>query len=487
MRGGVKSSSGSVLAFVMIAGLLVAVPPTVGWSQTADPWLEFEQPLIRWANAQRRVPALPPGEIAGRRFNTELVGKNRLDDRGFNADVWVHGNFAYVGQWGFGGGDLTCPSPPKAGVKVLNISDPSRPRVVATLQNPARTTAEDIVVFTAIAGPLAGRDIAAVGIQACFSGDPTNFRGLQLFDVTNPRTPVELAQLDTGFSARGVHELWVTQRTADSRILALLAIPFSEDRDVADRGDLRIVDITDPRAPVEVADWGIRKDLGEPTGSGVGQGSFRARFAHSAYANGDGTRAFLSYWDFGVVILDITNPAAPTFTGRTVFRPKADGDTHSVWLTGDEQHLLTADEDTSPGQFSPDSEVGWGYLRIFSLQNLGRPDQVASFKTRRSKQQTPTRPGDFTIHNPYVKGNTAYLSWYSDGVRILDIADPTAPAETAYFIPPAVADPVGYFPTAPLVWGVVTSSVGTERLVFASDINAGLYVFRVTAPAAARK
>lgn len=32
----------------------------------------------------------------------EMVGRNALGGRGFNADVWVHEGVAYVGQWGFG-------------------------------------------------------------------------------------------------------------------------------------------------------------------------------------------------------------------------------------------------------------------------------------------------------------------------------------------------------------------------------------------------
>jgi hypothetical protein len=42
------------------------------------------------------------GSNAGEAFNIEVVGHNDLGGRGFNADVWVHKGYAYVGQWGFG-------------------------------------------------------------------------------------------------------------------------------------------------------------------------------------------------------------------------------------------------------------------------------------------------------------------------------------------------------------------------------------------------
>jgi hypothetical protein len=33
----------------------------------------------------------------------------------------------------------------------------------------------------------------------------------------------------------------------------------------------------------------------------------------------------------------------------------------------------------------------------------------------------------WSVHNPEVRGNTLFASWYSDGVRIIDISKPSAP------------------------------------------------------------
>lgn len=38
------------------------------------------------------------GTKAGSAWNMEAVGHHSLGDRGFNADVWVHDGFAYVGH-----------------------------------------------------------------------------------------------------------------------------------------------------------------------------------------------------------------------------------------------------------------------------------------------------------------------------------------------------------------------------------------------------
>src|SRR5687767_13678916 len=57
------------------------------------------------------------GQKAARARNMEVVGQNNLGGRGFNADVWVHEEHAYIGHWGFSDWSLGsktrfCPRPP---------------------------------------------------------------------------------------------------------------------------------------------------------------------------------------------------------------------------------------------------------------------------------------------------------------------------------------------------------------------------------------
>ena len=157
-----------------------------------------------------------PQQQAGSAWNMAKVGQTSLGMRGYNADVWVHEQFAYVGSWGFsdyndGGEQRFCPNPDRSGIAVVDTRDPANPRHVATLRQPAGTSVEDVVVYTARYGPQAGRDIAVGGIQVC--GGPctvTSFqRGLWAWDVTTPSRPVELGHLNTGCCTRGLHELSV--------------------------------------------------------------------------------------------------------------------------------------------------------------------------------------------------------------------------------------------------------------------------------------
>jgi hypothetical protein len=76
-----------------------------------------------------------------------------------------------------------------------------------------------------------------------------------------------------------------------------------------------------------------------------------------------------------------------------------------------------------------------------------------------------------------VLGDRLYASWYSDGVRVLDIADPTRPREVGYFIPPAqdLLPPDGApLRRGPFVWGVFVRG----DLVLITDEASGLYIVR---------
>jgi len=442
------------------------------------------------------------GQKAAQAKNMVVVGRNNLGGRGFNADVWFHEDFAYIGHWGFtdwasGSKTRFCPSGNKAGVAVVDATDPSDPVMVSRLRNPAGTSAEDVVVYQAQSGPLAGHDIAAAGIQVCGGSrfDESFFRGIMLWDVTDPANPVELGRLSTGCCTRGLHEFEIEHRADLGRTFAYATVPASEYeeegspsgfRDEQGRGDFRLIDVTNPNAPVEVSDWGVIHDAGGPLGPGQGCDP-DAVFGHGAEPSEDGTLVFLAYWDSGFVALDVTDPANPVLTGDTDYQPNEDGDGHSSMYDDARELLFSADEDFGK-HCGPGIEPGYGYLRIWDYADVDDPGvteavQIGEFRTRRSTTGGPTGSGDYTIHNPWLVGTDVYISWYSDGVRVVDASDPTAPEEVAFFVPPAGQNPVkpsqrGTLSQTPQVWGVVVDEA--TGLVYASDMNTGLWILRRT-------
>jgi hypothetical protein len=112
---------------------------------------------------------------------------------------------------------------------VVDARSPTTPAVVGRLQNPPSTSAEDVVVYSAPFGPLAGRDIAAAGLQWCGDSryDPNAQRGLMLWDVTNPAAPVQIGYLNTACCTRGVHEFEVQHRSDLGRTFAYASVPAS--------------------------------------------------------------------------------------------------------------------------------------------------------------------------------------------------------------------------------------------------------------------
>lgn len=165
-------------------------------------------------------------------------------------------------------------------------------------------------------------DLLAVGLQG-------GTQGVQFWDVTDPYHPHFLSLLPTF----GVHELCLFQR--GGQVLALLATHGA---------GVHSVDATDPTRPRILAVWRLQDRLRiDPA-----FGSWPASFDHSVSVSADGTLAYVSYWDAGVVILDIAHPADPVFVGRAVYPPGEEGNTHSAAEAEGGRLLVTTDEDFDP-------------------------------------------------------------------------------------------------------------------------------------------
>jgi hypothetical protein len=400
---------------------------------------------------------------------------------------------------------------------VVDARDPTRPRVVSRLATPSGTSAEDVVVFTARHGPRAGSDIAAAGLQVCGvarTDETFQWRGLMLWDVTDPANPARLGFVNTGCCTRGVHEFEVEHRDDLGRTFAYATVPASEYeeegspsgfRDRAGRGDFRLIDITNPALPVEVSDWGVVHDAGGPLGPGQGCDPDPV-FGHGAEPSADGRRVFVAYWDSGFVELNVTNPATPTLVKDSDYDADEDGDAHSSMWDDTRGLLFSADEDFCKTS-GPGIEKSWGYGRVWDWDVTGKPVQVSTFRTPNS-MDVSSGAGDYTVHNPFLVGTDVYASWYSDGVQVFDASDedPVAGTEeeslprVAFWVPPAVQNPVKpsqrfVLSQMPQVWGVVvedrrvevpgvtgrcTTGGAKSCLVYASDMNSGLWILRRT-------
>jgi hypothetical protein len=423
------------------------------------------------------VGVAPPGvagaqEQGARTSNTRVVGHLAPRQSGGFGDVWAHKDVAYLGNLREGDCD------PPNGVWAIDLKDPARPRALASFARFPGSDGEDVWVGTVRTKAFTG-DLAAVGVQRCFR-QGQGFAGLALYDVTNPAKPKELGRLASGVDF-GVHEMGIVQRP-DGRVLALAAVPYSFNLTNGRVGDLRIIDITDPHRPRQVADWDVRRD--GPAGTRGQLAARRDVFDHSAWPFDNGNKLFASFWAAGVQFLDISNPAAPRLIGQVPYRPE-DGyrGAHSGWFNEDETLFVQNDE--AMRAVGSGSQATWTFQRVFDTSSLAQPKLVSTFATESAvpgKDGRVATDGVYSVHNAVIDGDLEYTAWYSDGVRVVDLSDPRRPTEVAWFVPPpspprqTAATAQGGRRDMPLVWGVTR----WKDLVLASDMNSGLWIIRVT-------
>ncbi len=120
----------------------------------------------------------------------------------------------------------------------------------------------------------------------------------------------------------------------------------------------------------------------------------------------------------------------------------------------------------------------WGGVRIWDYSDPANPVLASTFNTVCSANPTDTScdpRGTYTVHNVIVERDKAYISWYSDGVLILDISDPSDPVEIARYHREGSefeAENGGIQD----VWGIYKEP--RTPWIYASDRNGGLYILK---------
>ncbi len=322
---------------------------------------------------------------------------------GYTGDVFGHLGYAYLSSWH----GSRCASD---GVRVYDVHTPSKPKLVSTFadsqsQPKVHGTWTEKTIVQHVSTPGFTGELAVVSFQGC--GGNT-FQGFGLYDVTKPANPKELAL--TTLEPRGSHEIWLQAK--GNKAYVYTAIPRSElisspDYDVQTqrattpgKPDFRIYDVSDPAHPAQVGEWGAWKELGiKPW---AGRGGLSANFVHSVITNASATRAFLSYWDLGTVILDIRDPAHPRYLGRTPATDAA-GDAHSAALAKNGKVLIETHE-------TPD-----GHPTLFDISNPARSEEaerlpptadgvLGRLHQRRPRPEGHREPGVLLLVQPGCRG-----------------------------------------------------------------------------------
>lgn len=130
------------------------------------------------------------------------------------------------------------------------------------------------------------------------------------------------------------------------------------------------------------------------------------------------------------------------------------------------------------------NDTPWSGIRIWDYSDPEDPKLASIFDTVCSASPTPIPEcnplGTYSVHNVIVetRGNKvfAYLSWYWDGMLVLDVTDPYNPVEVARYFDssPEFLESNGGQPHD--FWGV--GKIPKEPWIYGSDRNGGLYIFK---------
>lgn len=375
------------------------------------------------------------------------------------ADVYAHKGYAYLGTH-----RGACSN---EGVRVFDLSDPSNPEEVAVFADDIPGTWQEKVIVKRVNTPHFSGDLAAVSVQRCDRNEAEH-GGTVLYDVTDPTNPEFLGFWETPAEVlTGTHEMYLTKQ--GNRALLLTADIYADFYTQGEQGDFSIVDVSDPRNPQTIFNWDARELIG-PDYNGYNfvdeDGTDRIAFAHSVITDNNARYAYVSYWDLGTVIFDISNPEEPQLVGNTSFERHVQGAAHSAALARGGNILIETREVFNPNPADPEYERGWGYTRIYDISDKSNPELISDFRTTNSMIQIVAgerEPGTFTVHDPKVRGNTLYLSHYSDGIRVVDISRPSEPVEVASYVPDRAN-----------IWGVFVD----RNYILGSDMGSGLKVLQ---------
>ncbi len=334
-------------------------------------------------------------------------------------------------------------------VYAIDLHDPAKPFITDSVVVDARTINDLMTTEDGKFGVLTRE------------GASSRKNGIVVLSFEDPAHPKPIADFTETVSG-GVHSTYVYQGH----------VYLTDDA----TGSLRVIDIRDPYHPRQVARWETPRS---PAG----------RMLHDVDVR-DGM-AYLSYWNDGLVILDVGNgikggsPENPQLVSQlkydlnalyrdveAVGGPGFIRGTHTAWRHG--KYVFVGDEVFAARPQATGFYVGvlgfgraYGRLHVVDVSDLTRPRIVAWYE-----------PPDGGTHNLWVAGDTLYLGDYQGGLRVLDISGELRGdllrqgREIAHV---ATGDKQGFTPNAPNAWGAIYR----DGHIFVPDMNSGLWIVKV--------
>jgi hypothetical protein len=380
--------------------------------------------------------------------NMRRVGRLELPGGG---QVTVQGGYAYIGHM-----------KPPHGTSIVDVRDPANPRLVAGIELPNQDShthkvrvVGDLMITNveqndrhAIRRGLKLKD-AQAKLEAELGRPPSEREIAEAINVPEDLLPrlrhvIEHGYGDGGFKIWDVSDKARPRELAYQRTHGVGVHRFDMDGRYAYIstemegfvGNILVVyDIADPSRPTEVSRWwmpGQHAAGGEtPTWPGL-----RHRL-HHAMRFGD--ELWAAVWYAGVRIIDASDIGNLRTVGSFNYHPPFPEPTHTVvpvpvrWNGRRVAVAVDEEHDHRKGQLH-------GGLWFLDVEDRSRIEPIGMFHL--SELDSPfSQIGRFGAHQfqEHVKGDRLYCAWFSGGLRVIDIKDPTQPEEVGWYIPEPAA------------------------------------------------
>lgn len=380
------------------------------------------------------------------------------------------------------------------GWSVVDVTDPSRPELVAFVPGPQNTATlqvqvADHLMLTALEKPPAEllRHLPWSGVawllrESLLRGPPyvpwrPSPGGVLIWDVRDPTRPVQLGGWDPG--GTGTHRNFY----AGGRYAHLAA------QKSGFRGHQYVIlDLADPARPVEVGHWFLPE---QEIASGI-EPQREGYYLHGPpHVVGD--RAYLPYGIGGAIVLDISDVTRPREVGRLRLDPSL-GSVQGVhtFLPIPSRRLAIINSEAHAEDCVPDP--GRAYTAVVDLADESHPRLLsffpepepppgasfASFCRRGGRAGPHNQHHDNGLPQLFHSDHLTYIAHFNAGLRLYDTSDPYHVREVGFFLPPDPVERFGIFPTS-LVAQSEDVLVDARGYAYVTDKNQGLYIVRARA------